>query len=245
VIVAFYYLFGRRWIGKVVSILGTVNLTSIPQLSFENYLRILLASLAQLLLFFLLFGIYHQINVFQASFSFTQCFQVILLGVVLGFSQLGAATGLSLFCIEIVSSLSGRRILLGGDIQLFASTGWMGQFTAVFRHNWIAGTLVSAMYIAGEELVFRKLLLTGLSENFYVLGILVSTTLFAVVQVVGIENSMFWIFPVSGALVVGITNGLLFIHGGSIVICIISHLIFFLGGIYGVIKEGGRGYDLF
>ena len=105
------------------------------------------------------------------------------------------------------------------------------------------GILGSFLYVLGEELVFRGLLFhwNGIPS---VVSILISTSLFATIQTIGTGERAAAVFPVCGAVVVGVSNGIAFASGSGILACVIAHYTFFLCGVWSWWSQTTKGRQL-
>ncbi|MBX6383474.1 MAG: CPBP family intramembrane metalloprotease [Microbispora sp.] len=87
---------------------------------------------------------------------------------------------------------------------------------------------LTAVQVGSEEVVFRGLVLTWLRDAGPVLAIAASCLLFTVMQVFLMSSWRAAMFPVVGAIVMGITHSVLFWHYPVLLPLVVAHVTFFL-----------------
>ncbi|MEZ0074777.1 lysostaphin resistance A-like protein [Planotetraspora sp. GP83] len=87
---------------------------------------------------------------------------------------------------------------------------------------------LTAVQVGSEEVVFRGLVLTWLRDAGPVLAVGISCLLFTVMQVFLMSSWRAAIFPVVGAVVMGLTHSLLFWHYPTLIPLMVAHVTFFL-----------------
>jgi len=88
--------------------------------------------------------------------------------------------------------------------------------------------LIVILQIGSEEVVFRGVMLNFFISNGTVTAILISTALFMYMQIFHMSSPASAMFPVLGALVLGIINGVLYVHIPMLLPLIVAHLAFFV-----------------
>ncbi|GGO06647.1 hypothetical protein GCM10010116_13170 [Microbispora rosea subsp. aerata] len=87
---------------------------------------------------------------------------------------------------------------------------------------------LTAVQVGSEEIVFRGLVLTWLRDAGPVLAIATSCLLFTVMQVFLMSSWRAAMFPVVGAIVMGVTHSVLFWHYPVLLPLVVAHVTFFL-----------------
>jgi Type II CAAX prenyl endopeptidase Rce1-like len=173
---------------------------------------------------------------------------LILLGVVLGIGEMGLSTLLGFAAIVAVDSLqkwskkeprtaSQRPVVEGTDWSTTARGGWMQYYlkaiTILPRPVGVASVL---LYVFFEEGVFRGVVLGSLAPFGWAPALGISVALFMIVQTFHTPGWRTAIFPVIGALVLGIVNGALFLTVPKIMPLALAHASFFFSAIWSVRK---------
>ncbi|GLX04046.1 CPBP family intramembrane glutamic endopeptidase [Microbispora sp. NBRC 16548] len=117
----------------------------------------------------------------------------------------------------------------------------MRQWLGLSRGGWIRHHLktmevvslplalaLTATQVGSEEVVFRGLVLSWLREAGPVLAIGISCLLFTVMQVFLMSSWRAAMFPVVGAIVMGVTHSVLFWHFPVLIPLVVAHVTFFL-----------------
>ena len=156
--------------------------------------------------------------------------RLIPLGILLGVGEAGLATQLALLASRCAQAWRP------GDTPATAE-GWL----SVARGGWIryylrtaeaapAWLLVAAtvLYVAGEEIVFRGIVISCLDGLAAPVAVALSTALFVLVQCFYTPGWQTALFPMIGALVVGIVHGVLFALVPDLTPLIVAHAAMFL-----------------
>jgi hypothetical protein len=107
--------------------------------------------------------------------------------------------------------------------------GWMSLFVRTAERaplGLLSGLLL--LYVGTEEVIFRGILLTGFSPLGSVAAFFISLLLFLMVQIFYMPSWQSTIFPVMGALVIGVVHGLLYLVVPDLGPLIVAHLVFLL-----------------
>jgi membrane protease YdiL (CAAX protease family) len=120
----------------------------------------------------------------------------------------------------------------------------MRQWIAMSRAGWMQGYLVTlhsvslptsvsltVAYVAVEEIVFRGIMITFLLPLGAVAAVTLSTIVFAIVQAFQMPGWRNAIFPATGAVVMGIVHGTLFVAVPDVAPLIVAHAVFFLAAV--------------
>jgi membrane protease YdiL (CAAX protease family) len=227
--------------GKIVRLVGeplarrvvsaVVDATSIPRswsdADITGVVRLLLAGLLQLSFLVALVAVLPVAtgDLMPPSWDI----RLMLLGVPLGAAEAGLATYVA-YLGSRVAELARRGATpttVEGWLTV-ARGGWIRYYvrTAEVAPRWL---LVSAtvLYVAGEELVFRGVVLTD-SGRSPALAVAVSVVLFATAQVFSTPGWRTALFPVLAAIVLGVAHGWLFVTVPDITPLIIAHATMFL-----------------
>ena len=152
------------------------------------------------------------------------------LGIPLGIAEAGLATYVAYVMTRAVERVGPAGTPSGIESWLAVGRGgWVRYYlrTASVAPGWLL-VLATTVYVAGEELVFRGLLLT-LGEPLPV-GVVValSVGLFCLAQVFYTPGWQTALLPVLGAVVVGVVHAALFLAVGDVTPLIVAHAVMFL-----------------
>jgi membrane protease YdiL (CAAX protease family) len=155
---------------------------------------------------------------------------LVLLGVLLGIGEAGLATQMAMLATRFadLARPDDSPATVEGWLSA-ARGGWIRYYlrTAASAPIWIL-VLATVLYVSGEEIVFRGIVLTQLSPTGAPQAVLLSTALFAVVQTFYTPGWTTALFPVTGAIVVGIVHGTLFTITPDILPLAVAHATMFL-----------------
>jgi membrane protease YdiL (CAAX protease family) len=158
--------------------------------------------------------------------------ELVALGVVLGVGELALASLLCAAVVEVAlaTTTPERRRDVQGRWLAESRGGWMAQFSATLQVGpaWFAVGCVG-LYVAGEELVFRGILIELLRPQGAAVAIGASLALFTTAQGFHMPSLRAALFPVIGATVVGLVHGLVYWHAPGVLPLVVAHLTFFLG----------------
>lgn len=166
---------------------------------------------------------------------------LIILGVVLGFGEMSLSR---FFCTAMVHLNGfGNSRLAVAEWLAASRSGWMGLFAGTIGSapSWFSATII-AVYVAGEEIVFRAILISVLAPNGPVFAVGISTLLFVAAQAFNMPTLRAAAFPMVGALVVGIIHGALYWRTRDVVPLIGAHLAYFATALSTVGKPLARRY---
>ena len=170
------------------------------------------------------------------SESFVTEFQPMLLvyGVMLGIGDMALSTFLCNVGINVADEVAPRGGPAGmSDWLTVARGGWMRYYSRTVDLVPLPLAVLSiGLYVAVEELVFRVVVLDYLEPLGAVVAVIASAALFATVQAFHMPSWRSAMFPVIGAVVVGILHGALFIAVPNVVPLIIAHIVFLIIAIY-------------
>ncbi|WP_157545670.1 CPBP family intramembrane glutamic endopeptidase [Microtetraspora fusca] len=175
---------------------------------------------------------------------------LIALGVAVGVGEVALGSLLCRVLIEGVQAMGRRRsgaenVPSGAQPAAAASAVASGertrQWLGLSRGGWIRHHLktmevislplaitLTAVQVGSEEVVFRGLVLTWLRDAGPVLAIGISCLLFTVMQIFLMSSWRAAMFPVVGAIVMGLTHGVLFWHYPLLLPLVVAHVTFFL-----------------
>ena len=165
---------------------------------------------------------------------------LLVYGVFLG---IGEMVFISFLCS--VAMRAAMRVAPGGPTRLedwltVACGGWLYEYLRTLEIAPLPIALVLILiYVSGEEVVFRGLLISDFHSAGLVWAVGVSTLLFMLVQTFQIPAWRSGLFPVIGAATVGIVHGLLFVAVPTVVPLIVAHLTFFLSATLGANSRVG------
>lgn len=226
---AFYRTVVRHWGRAVHAVLRrTTLLARQPLRDIDNMSKLAAAGIAQIAFAVVLVVAEH------SHFTLLEADSLVLLvaGAALGLGELALASFLCRVLVEtaMLVTPADRRSATARRWVLEARGGWMGQFGATLRvaPGWFALSTV-ALYVAGEELVFRAVLIGVLRPEGALVAVGGSTVLFAAVQVFHMPSVRAAMFPVVGALVIGTTHAAVFWRVPQLLPLVVAHLTFMLG----------------
>jgi hypothetical protein len=156
---------------------------------------------------------------------------LLALGAVLGFGELALASFLATAIVQLeLLWRSDERSVEAWLAQ--GRGGWMGQFAATVASAppWFALASVS-LYVAGEELVFRGIVIDAAAGAGAGVALTLSLVLFVLVQAFNMPSVRAATFPMVGAVVVGVVHGVLFWQTYDVVPLVAAHLTFFAGAL--------------
>lgn len=154
---------------------------------------------------------------------------LLLLGAVVGVAEMGLSSLLIVLSIRLVTRF-GPEGQPDGDAWLsLGRAGWMREYLTTIRIMPLpVSALMSLAYVAVEELIFRGVLIQFFLPFGQGWAVALSVLMFAAVQVPHTPSWRTAMFPVIGALVVGIVHGVLFLSTGHILPLIVAHFVFFM-----------------
>lgn len=153
----------------------------------------------------------------------------VALGVALGVSELGTAAFIATIVVKVAVQVSGERM----DTWLGPGRGgWMGQFLASSRvaPRWLFASCV-ILYVGGEEVVFRAILIDLLRPLGPAIGIGLPAACFVGVQALHMPSVRSTIFPMVGGIVVGIVHSIIYWQSPEVLPLIVAHVTFFVGAL--------------
>jgi membrane protease YdiL (CAAX protease family) len=154
---------------------------------------------------------------------------LILLGVPLGVAEAALATYVGFVGCRVAELRGGDTPQTLQGWLTVARGGWIRYYlrTASVAPTWL---LVGAtvLYVAGEELVFRGVVLHAADGWGAPAALLLSVALFTTAQVFYTPNWRTAMFPVLGAVVLGIVHGCLFLTVPDVTPLIVAHAVMFL-----------------
>jgi Type II CAAX prenyl endopeptidase Rce1-like len=163
---------------------------------------------------------------------FTHNFHPILIvyGVLLGVGEMALATFLCAVAMRLVTVVAPpESVGAGSDWNVIGKGGWMHYHLKTLEVVPLPAAVLSiSLYVAVEELIFRGILITEFLSAGASAAVMTSVLLFTVVQMFHMPDWRAAMFPVVGALVMGILHGTLFVAVPNVVPLIIAHLVFFL-----------------
>lgn len=153
----------------------------------------------------------------------------ILQGVLLGIAEMAVA---GLFANILMQGflLLPQKTGSGNENSWVAESGggWILQYRRLVKHTPVFVFVpVILCYVGTEELIFRSLLINYTLSVSGCFALLFSTAWFAAVQAFGMPSFRSALFPVSGALLMGILHGIIYLETKNSIPLIIAHSVFF------------------
>ena len=155
---------------------------------------------------------------------------LVVLGIPLGVAEAGLATYAAYLVTQVMERVGPSGTPIGIESWLAAGRGgWVRYYlrTASVAPGWLL-VVATTVYVAGEELVFRGLLLTTGAQLPALLVAVVAVALFCLAQVFYTPGWQTALLPVTGALVIGIVHTVLFQMVPNVTPLIVAHTVMFL-----------------
>jgi membrane protease YdiL (CAAX protease family) len=154
---------------------------------------------------------------------------LIVYGIVLGVGE--AALGSFLGYVGIRTAMQFVPARVPPDVStwmLMAKGGWIRFYlkTAAVAPLWLA-LAIGSLYVAFEEIVFRGVLINALLDAGALVALGVSAVLFVAVQAFNMPSWQTAMFPMFGALVMGLVHGSLYLAVPDLVPLMIAHIVAF------------------
>ncbi|GII60442.1 hypothetical protein Skr01_05270 [Sphaerisporangium krabiense] len=180
--------------------------------------------------------------------------ELLALGAAIGVGEVALGSLLCRVLIEGAQAMGRRRAAAGRAAERASARTMpataaataegaerMRQWLGLSRGGWIRHHLktmevvslplavaLTAVQVGSEEVVFRGLVLTWLRDAGPAVAIGVSCALFTVMQIFLMSSWRAAMFPVVGAVVMGLTHSLLFWHYPVLIPLMVAHVTFFL-----------------
>ena len=151
-----------------------------------------------------------------------------LLAIAVGVTEAALATWLAFVVTRVAEAVRPKGSpTTVQEWAVIARAGWVRYYarSAERAPRWFL-LLATAVYVGGEEIAFRAIVI-NLLEGDPVAAVAVSTALFMLVQVFYMPSWRAMLFPVTGALVVGLVHANLFLASGDLAFLIVAHVAFF------------------
>lgn len=154
---------------------------------------------------------------------------LIAYGALLGVGELGLSSFLVSISIRLAVTVAGPG---DGNRQedwaVMSTGGWMRAFVTTVRvaPPAVAGALV-VLYIAVEETVFRGVVIGAVRPFGPAAALSASVGLFMLAQIFNMPSWRNALAPLTAALVVGLTHGVLFLEVADITPLITAHVVLF------------------
>jgi len=155
---------------------------------------------------------------------------LVALGVPLGLAEAGLASYVAYIGTQVMERVGPSGTPSGIEAWLTVGRGGGVRYylrTASVAPGWLL-VVATAVYVAGEELVFRGLLLTVGADLPTVVIVPVSVALFCLAQVFYTPGWETALLPVLGAVVIGIVHASLFLVVPDVTPLIVAHAVMFL-----------------
>ena len=152
-----------------------------------------------------------------------------LYGVLLGIGEAALGSYLGYVGMRTAMSVAPARVPreIGAWLTM-SKGGWVRLYmkTAAAAPAWLAIS-AAVLYVAVEEVVFRGVLITTLHDAGAAVALGVSVGLFVAVQVFNMPSWHGAMFPVLGALVIGLVHGAVYLAVPDLLPLIVAHLVAF------------------
>lgn len=228
IILLSFYNYGKKLIFKVSPTIAdhtTVKNHSLSQITGVIELSIVASChviFCALLIFFFKIDAY---SIFKNT-SLINCLYGVLIGIgSVGFSILLCTVGMKL--LETITPQKAPSNLEGW--MAVANAGWIRHHKQTLKVlPFSIALLIITMQIGSEEIIFRAVLTHIFIPYGTVFAFSTSILLFVFMQTLHMPSKTSAMFPVIGAIVMGITHEVLYLQNPSVIPLIISHLTFFM-----------------
>jgi len=174
------------------------------------------------------------IHVFSLNLQVLGLFKInissIIYGAVLGVGEMYLSSLLCLFAIRLMQTFQYQNA--PNNIEgwsVLAKAGWIRHhFHTVNLIPIIPAYLVVLLQLASEEVIFRGVLFNLFLPYGFFAAFFISLILFAYMQIFLMPSIKSCIFPVIGAITMGVFHGYLYFKTGELVPLIIAHFSFFI-----------------
>ena len=228
-----YYRFFKSWMFKQAPKISAQTRFSqrMPHSNATGLIELLLAASSHILFVCILLNCF-DLSILGVGFQ-TTTFKNLVLGALLG---LGLMSSSSLICRGVIEVL---RLLVPHQVPkdnrnwlILARSGWMRHHLhALDAFPFRLGILITVVQIACEETVFRGIFIEYLRPLGVSSALVLSTLLFAVIQTFHMPSKVSMLFPVVGALTMGVAHSLLYLRYSESVPLILSHFISFAAAV--------------
>lgn len=168
---------------------------------------------------------------FDLSQFFTEPFQPVLLlfGAVLGIGEMALASLLGLIAMRVAMVIAPASPTRLHHWYVLVNSGWMRLFNkAIELLPRPASFVLVGLYVAVEEMIYRGIVLTVLLPLGEVWAVLISTAIFAGYQLFNMPTLRAAMFPVVGAVMMGLVHGWLYVTIPDIWPLVVAHIVYFM-----------------
>ncbi len=230
IFVLFYYNYGKK-----IFILAAEKITKkgLIQANFalkelKGVIELILIVLSHMLFLFLI-ATYSRIPLSSIFTSSHFHWSSVPLGIALGIGQVALSSTIGLILIKIIEHIAPEkapRSIEGWIVQ--SRSGWIKHhYDILERFPLLIAASVIVLQITCEESVFRGVLLNSFLPISPTFAILFSTFLFVSIQAFLMPSKLSSMFPIIGAIIIGLSNGYLYYNSPNIYPMIVSHAVFF------------------
>lgn len=154
------------------------------------------------------------------------CFQ----GVLLGIAMMGSSSVLSQFYIQFMLTLPRNKVAHHiNDWLSMSRSGWIRHhFHTIEVLPIVIAIFITFSQVCAEEIVFKGVFINYFLSYGKVIALVISTVLFVYMQTFHMPNLFSAVFPMLGALVIGLVGGVLYLKIHSLVPLMIAHITFFV-----------------
>jgi hypothetical protein len=158
---------------------------------------------------------------------------LILYGILLGIGEMALASFVGNVGMRVAMVLVPERVPTDlRDWLVIARGGWMQEYLRAAEIMPLPlAFLLIIQYVAIEETIFRGVLLSVFLPAGTTWALGASILLFAFYQIFNMPSWSSAMFPIIGALVVGLLHGSLFLTVPEIVPLIVAHFVFFMAAL--------------
>ena len=149
---------------------------------------------------------------------------LILYGTILGIAEMGFSMTLCMLAIRLSQCENSWAVL--------TRAGWIRHhFHTIKLLPRSVALVIIFLQLSAEEIFFRGIMLNALFSYSQTIAATASISLFIYMQTFHMPSKITALFPVIGALVLGITHTLLYFILPSLLPLIVAHLVFFVSAV--------------
>ncbi len=156
-------------------------------------------------------------------------FSLLAYGLLLGLGVMGTSALIGRFYIEFLRYFFKKKY--PQDLRnwlAMARSGWIRHYFHTLEVLPIPLALfITLGQVCAEEIVFRGVVINVFLNDGKYIALTISVILFMCMQVFHMPNRVSAVFPMIGALVMGLVGGFLYLHIHTLIPLIIAHITFF------------------
>jgi membrane protease YdiL (CAAX protease family) len=230
-LVLFYYSYGKKSMVFLASysVKNGWVVSQIKLHELKGVIEMILIVISHLVFCYLL-SEFLDISLLQLWHPHQLHWEFILLGILLGIGQMTCSATICILLIRLLQYCFPNRVPTSSQHWVTQSrAGWIRHHLDTIQHiPKIIAVIIITLQITAEETVFRGLLFTTLQSFSPYVALFCSSFLFSLIQAFLMPRKISSLFPIVGALVMGLSNAYLYMNFPNLYPLIIGHVVFFL-----------------